>query len=61
VLLKALPHARDWWETYCDKHVEDESIIFQPRPTWEDFVDSLKEQYYPIGTREGTNNVKAHQ
>jgi hypothetical protein len=48
-LLKALPHVRDWWETYCEKHVEDESAIFGPGPTWEDFVDALKEQYYPVG------------
>jgi hypothetical protein len=22
VLLKALPHVRYWWETYCEKHVK---------------------------------------
>jgi hypothetical protein len=49
-LLKALPHVRDWWETYCEKHVEDESVIFGPGPTWVDFVDALKEQYYPVGS-----------
>jgi hypothetical protein len=49
-LLKALPNVRDWWETYCEKHVEDEFIIFGPRPTWVAFVDALKEQYYPIGS-----------
>jgi hypothetical protein len=48
-LLKSLPHVRDWWETYCEKHVEDESAIFGPGPTWETFVDALKEQYYPVG------------
>jgi hypothetical protein len=35
MLLKALPHVRDWWETYCEQHVEDESTIFGPGPTWE--------------------------
>jgi hypothetical protein len=49
-LLKALPHVRDWWDTYCEKHVKDESIIFGSRPTWATFVYSLKEQYYHIGS-----------
>jgi hypothetical protein len=49
-LLKALPHVRYWWETYCEKHAKDESIIFGPGPTWVDFVDALKEQYYPVGS-----------
>ena len=43
MLLKSLPHAIDWWETYCEKHVEDESEIFELGPTWMDFVDSLRE------------------
>jgi hypothetical protein len=49
VLLKALPHVRDWWETYYEKHVEDEPKIFGPGPTWEAFFYSLEEQYYPVG------------
>jgi hypothetical protein len=49
VLLKSLPHVRYWWETYYEKHVKDESTIFGPEPTWVDFVDSLKEKYYPVG------------
>jgi hypothetical protein len=48
-LLKALPHVRYWWETYCEKHAKDESAIFGPGPTWAAFVDSLKEQCYPVG------------
>jgi hypothetical protein len=48
-LLKDLPHVRYWWETYCEKHVGDESAIFGPEPTWVDFVDALKEKYYPVG------------
>jgi len=47
-LLKALPHVIYWWETYCEKHVEDESINYWLGPTWMDFVDALKEQYNPI-------------
>jgi hypothetical protein len=48
VLLKALPHVIDWWETYYEKHVDDEYTIFGLGPTWDDFVDALMEQYYPI-------------
>jgi hypothetical protein len=48
VLLKALPHVRYWWDTYCEKHDGDESIIFGVGPTLETFVDALKEQYYPV-------------
>jgi hypothetical protein len=50
VFLKALPHVKDWWETYCEQHVEDESRIFGLGPTWVDFVDALKEKYYPVGS-----------
>jgi hypothetical protein len=32
-LLKTLPHVRDWWETYYEKHAEDESAFFGPEPT----------------------------
>jgi hypothetical protein len=48
-LLKSLPHVRDWWETYCEQHVRDESTIFGPDLTWMDFFDALKEKYYPVG------------
>jgi hypothetical protein len=48
-LFKSLPHVKNWWENYYEKHTKDESAIFGPRPTWVDFVDSLKDQYYPIG------------
>jgi len=47
-LLKALPHVIDWWETYYEQYFEENSTIFGPGPTWEAFVDSLKEQYYPV-------------
>jgi hypothetical protein len=48
-LLKALPHVKYWWETYCEKHTKDDFAIFGPRPPWVAFVYALKEQYYPIG------------
>jgi hypothetical protein len=47
-LLKTLHHVIDWWETYCEQHVEDESATFGSGPTWVDFIDSLKEQHYRI-------------
>jgi hypothetical protein len=47
--LKVLPHVIDWWDTYCEQHDEDESVIFGPGPTFLAFVDTLKEQYYPVG------------
>jgi len=50
VLLKAPPHVRNWWETYFEQHTEDESVIFGLGPTWVTIVDSLKEQYYPVGS-----------
>jgi hypothetical protein len=34
-LLKALPHVIYWWDTYCEQHAKEESIIFGPGPTWE--------------------------
>jgi hypothetical protein len=38
VLLKAFPHVRDWWETYCEQHAKDESTIFWPGTTWATFL-----------------------
>jgi hypothetical protein len=43
-LFKALPHVKDWWKTYCEKHVREGPTIFGPKPTWVDFVDVIKEQ-----------------
>jgi hypothetical protein len=48
-LLKALPHVRAWWEGYWDRYTGDESTLFWREPTWEAFVDSLKDDFYPIG------------
>jgi hypothetical protein len=48
-LLKSLPHVRYLWETYCEKHVGDESAIFHLEPTWVTFFDVLKEKYYHVG------------
>jgi hypothetical protein len=51
-LLKALPHVRYWWETYYEEHDEDASAIFGRGPTWEAFLDALKEQYYHVGNHD---------
>ena len=28
-LLKSLPHVKDWWDGYCERHEKDESEIFK--------------------------------
>jgi hypothetical protein len=48
-LLKALPHVKHWWETYWEKISTEESRIYGAKPTWDCFVDAIKEQYYPVG------------
>jgi hypothetical protein len=48
-LLKALPHVKHWWETYWEKSSTEESGIYGVEPTWDFFVDAVKEQYYPVG------------
>jgi hypothetical protein len=52
MLLKALPHVKHWWETYCEKISTEESEMFEAEPTWEYFIDVIKEQYYPVGNYE---------
>jgi hypothetical protein len=51
-LLKSLPHVKHWWETYWEQSSTEESIIYGPDPTWDFFVDAVKEQYYPVGNYE---------
>jgi hypothetical protein len=48
-LLKVVPHVKNWWETYCEKNSTEESGMFEAEPTWDFFMDSIKEQYYPVG------------
>ena len=48
-LLKALPHVKHWWETYWEKSFTEESAIYGVEPTWDIFVDPVKEQYYFVG------------
>jgi hypothetical protein len=51
-LLKALHHVKHWWETYWEHSSTEESGIYGAEPTWDFFVDAVKEQYYPIGNYE---------
>ena len=43
-LLKATPHVKDWWETYCEKKDETKPSLFLAVLTWNSFRDSIKEQ-----------------
>jgi hypothetical protein len=51
-LLKSLPRVKSWWETYKEKSSTKESGIYVVDPTWEFFVDAVKEQYYPVDNYE---------
>jgi hypothetical protein len=50
VLLKAVTHVRDWWEIFCEKKEIEGYTLFVVSPTWGSFMDSIKEQHYPIGS-----------
>jgi hypothetical protein len=49
-LLKAFPHVKDWWETFCEQNETEEPSLFIVKTTWEFFRDAIKEQYYPVGS-----------
>jgi hypothetical protein len=51
-LLKDLPHVKHQWETYWEKSSIEESTIYGVEPTWDFFVDAVKEQYYPVDNYE---------
>ena len=36
-LLKANPHLKDQWETYCEKNNEKKPSLFSAVPTWNSF------------------------
>eukprot|EP00253_Pinus_taeda_P031525 PITA_31525 len=56
-LLKAAPHVKDWWETYCEQKDESTGSLFSAAPTWNDFRDAIKKQYYPVkAMRTNTSN-----
>ncbi|MCY6488043.1 hypothetical protein, partial [Actinobacillus pleuropneumoniae] len=47
-LLKVTPHVKDWWETYCEQNNDRESSLFLAAPTWNYFLATIREQYYPF-------------
>jgi hypothetical protein len=47
--LNPFPHVRAWWEGYYERYTMGESTPFRREPTWVAFVDSLKEEFYPVG------------
>jgi hypothetical protein len=49
-LLKAIPHVKYWWETFCEKKETKEPLLFTVVVTWESFRDAIKEQYYHVGS-----------
>jgi hypothetical protein len=49
-LLKAVPHVKDWWETFCKKNEKKGSTLFLVSPTWGFFRDAIKEKYYHVGS-----------
>eukprot|EP00253_Pinus_taeda_P036114 PITA_36114 len=51
-LLKATPHVKDWWETYCEQKDESTGSLFSATPTWNSFRDAIKEQCYRVGSYE---------
>jgi hypothetical protein len=51
-LLKALLHVKHWWETYWEQSSTDEFGIYGVEPTWNFFVDAVKEQYYHVDNYE---------
>jgi hypothetical protein len=48
VLLKPIPHVKDWWETFYEQKETEETSLFTVMATWESFRDAIKEQYYPV-------------
>jgi hypothetical protein len=41
--LKVVPCVKDWWDTYSEKIAIEESTIFVIAPTWDSFMDFIKE------------------
>jgi hypothetical protein len=51
-LLKVIPHVKDWWDTYSKQRAVEEYTMFLVAHTWDSFHESIKEQYYPVGSYE---------
>ena len=41
VLLKAIPHVKYWWETFCVKNETKGSKLFVVAPIWGSFRDTI--------------------
>jgi len=41
--LKAAPHIKDWWKTYCEQNDESTGSLFSVVPIWNSFRDAIKE------------------
>jgi hypothetical protein len=50
VLLKVVPHVKDWWETFCEQKETKEPSLFTVMTNWDSFMDAIKEQCYPVGS-----------
>jgi hypothetical protein len=50
VLLKVVPHVKDWWEILYEQKEIKETSLFSVTNTWESLRDAIKEQYYPVGS-----------
>jgi hypothetical protein len=51
-LLKVVPRVKDLWDTYSEKKGVEEYAMFVVAPTWDSFWESIKKQYYPVGSYE---------
>jgi hypothetical protein len=52
LVLKVVPDVKDWWDTYSEQRVVEESAIFVVAPTWDSFRGAIKEQYYHVESYE---------
>ena len=50
VLLKIVPHVKDWWETFCEQKEIEEPSLFTITNTWESFRYVINEKYYHVGS-----------
>ena len=51
-LLKATSHVKEQWETNCEQKDESEPSLFSAAPTSNYVQDTIKEQYYLVGSYE---------
>jgi hypothetical protein len=50
-ILKAVPHVKNWWETFCEQNDKEETSLFSVMATWESLRDAIKESFRnPIST-----------